>query len=213
MTEVKNLTEYMGVESKPKRNNIPWSPEEVEELCKEASAFYKNDGDPQISFLAAKFNRTEGAITVKLSKENWFKDNGLGWNNKKSEGTLKTQILDYVKNNPWCFSKDVNKALNVKSTSTLSTLYKEGLLQRVKHHGNGAYLYSFNDISVHELAEEVITELGDTPGNIKVIKSMEDVTEWTKGDKKIGYYAARDEPNKPGIFTRLGKFLSELIGG
>jgi hypothetical protein len=160
MTEVKNLTEYMNVESKPKRNNIPWTPEETKELLKNASTFFKNDGDPQIECLAIKYQRSTGAITVKLSKEGWFKDNGLGWNNKAKEGTLKTQILDYVKDNPWCFSKDVNKALNVKSTSTLSTLYKEGLIQRVRHRGNGPYLYSYNDVTVEELAEEVITELG-----------------------------------------------------
>jgi hypothetical protein len=185
MEKSSGLTKYMNGpvgNVKPKRNNTPWESEEVKELCKEASAFLKNDGDPNFAFLALKFNRTEGAVKIKLSKEGWYKAHGMGQNHSAKEGTLKTQILDYVKNNPWCFSKDVNKTLNVRSTSTLSTLTKEGELKRIRHRGNGAYLYCFNDVTVEDLAKEVINEfepvvakpIGKAEGKRRIIKPTSD---------------------------------------
>lgn len=201
MTEVKNLTEYMNVESKPKRNNIPWTPEETRDLLKDASTFYKNDGDPGIECLAIKYERTEKAITIKLSREGWFKANGSGKNPRERAGTNKLKILDYIKEHPYCFCSDIDTMLDVKSSSTLSTLTKDGTINRIKHRGDGKYLYCFNNVTVEDLAEEVITELGT---NQKVEPVLAKPTGMAQGTTRM------IQPFN--IIDRLGKFLSKLIG-
>ena len=208
MEESSKLTKYMNGpvgNVKPKRNNVPWEPKEIEALLEDASQNLDEYGDPMISILAQSFKRTEKAINIKLSREGWFKANGIGKNPHEREGTNKLKIIDYIKEHSYCFCSDIDTMLNVKSSSTLSTLTKDGTISRIRHRGNGAYLYCFNEpseITVQDLSKEVLDEF-----------EPKKPVQWGTGDKKASTYQEGYDPNKPNMFTRLGKFLSRLIGG
>jgi hypothetical protein len=135
-------------ESKPERNNIPWTDGEVNRLIFLANTSLRNTGDVDLEGIAKHFKRTEGSINVKLSKEGWFKQNGRGQNHQIRQGTLKDDILEYIKTHPYSFCRDIDQALGASTSSTLSTLTKEGKLKRIKHHGDGFYLYSLNEQNI-----------------------------------------------------------------
>lgn len=98
--------------------------------------------------IAKHFKRTEGAINVKLSKEGWFKKNGRGQNHQIRQGTLKEDILEYIRTHPYSFCQDIDQALGASTSSTLSNLTREGKLQQTKHHGDGFYLYKLNGLPI-----------------------------------------------------------------
>jgi hypothetical protein len=165
MEKSSGLTKYMNEpvgNVKPKRNNIPWEKAEIKALLEDASKNLDEYGDPMIAILAQSFRRSEKAINIKLSREGWFKSNGMGKNPHEREGTNKLKIIDYIKEHPYCFCSDIDTMLDVHSSSTLSTLTQEGTINRIKHRGNGRYLYCSNDLSdatVQELSDEVLNEL------------------------------------------------------
>lgn len=180
-TDLSNYVDIKRVEPKPKRNNVPWEPKEIKALLKDASQNYDEYGCPMISILAQTFRRTEKAINIKLSREGWFKAQGIGKNPHEREGTNKLKIIDYIKEHPYCFCSDINSMLDIKASSTLSSLTKDGTISRIRHRGNGRYLYCFNEISettVHDLSKEVLDELepveikpaGKVEGTRQIIK-------------------------------------------
>jgi hypothetical protein len=167
MEKSSGLTKYMNGpvgNAKPKRNNVLWEPKEIEALLEDASRNLDEYGDPMISILAQSFRRTEKAINIKLSREGWFKAKGFGKKagEKIREGTLKLKVLDYIKKHPYCFCRDIDTMLDVNSSSILTVLTKDGVINRIRHRGNGAYLYCFNEpseITLQDISKEVLTEL------------------------------------------------------
>jgi hypothetical protein len=144
-TGLSNYFKTKTVESKPENDSKPWTDREVNRLIFLANTSVRNTGDVDLEGIAKHFKRTEGAINVKLSKEGWFKEHGRGQNHQIRQGTLKEDILEYIKTHPYSFCRDIDNALGASTSSTLSTLIKEGKLKRIKHHGDGFYLYSLNE--------------------------------------------------------------------
>lgn len=163
MQKSKDLSGYFG-KSKPENDGKPWVESDTKFLLETATTDLKVYGHPRIKKLADHFGRTDNAIVVQLSKAGWYKEHDLGQESHKNrKGTLKLQVLEYVRNHPWCFLKDVDKALKASCSSQLSTLYKEGKLKRIRHGGNGNYLYAVDEIPI--TIEKVEAKPGGTaPG-------------------------------------------------
>lgn len=148
MEKSSGLTNYFktkNVENKPENDSKPWTDREVNRLIFLANTSVRNTGDVDLEGIAKHFKRTEGAINVKLSKQGWFKKNGRGQNHQIRKRSLKDDILEYIKTHPYSFCRDIDNALGASTSSTLSTLIKEDKLKRIKHHGDGFYLYSLNE--------------------------------------------------------------------
>lgn len=184
--ENSKLSDYINkdnIEEKPVNDGKPWSKVHTNILLRDATSDYEKFGEPNIKLYASQFGRSEGAIMVKLSKEGWNKTHPRVPKTKIMEGTLKRKVLDYIREHPYCFLRDIDKALKASSSSTLSALYKEGTVKRTRHGGNENYLYCISEIpiTIEKASAEILEELEPKTSKnpiIRIGKFLSDLIKW-----------------------------------